>query len=64
MRLVKAANGNGSVAGELSPVEITTAGYNSKQLDTDVGKEKEDEGTRFKKQLGVILESSGVKDEM
>jgi len=62
VRLVKAANGNGSVAGELSPVKIMTTGHNSKQLDTNVGKEKEDEGTHIKKQFGLILESSGVKD--
>jgi hypothetical protein len=62
VRLVKAANGNGSVAGELSPVEITTTGYNSKQLDTNVGKGRRNAFP--KKQLLVILESSCVKDEM
>ena len=30
VRLTKAAKGNGSVAGELSPVETTTLGHNAK----------------------------------
>jgi hypothetical protein len=41
VRLVKAAKGNGSVAGELlSPVEITTTSQNSRQLNINVGNER------------------------
>lgn len=47
MRLVKAAKGNGSVAGELSPVEMATTGHNSRQLNINVRKEKEDEGAHL-----------------
>jgi hypothetical protein len=50
VRLVKAAKGNGSVAGELlSPVKITTTGQNSRQLNINVGNEKENDGAPFLK---------------